>query len=574
MQFPDLQSFIDKLNENELSEELYAVASDLRILSRLFEKPKMRDGNFHIYGSIDHVLAHMERLLPSENDCRVLIDLYFQTFENSLRVLHPIARTQFRAFFRGQLIQGQRMTCLPTLLAVVSMGSSLGTCLECDNPLLHGQHDGIGAYQLIRNYLALLSEKQWGELSNLQIAVLSLKGHKSSACSPVQNWQWSGEVVRRAMAAGIHRLSSDGRGVYDQEIKRRLWLTILELDLTLSIASNMPATCPSWDHEAPLSINDNKLYPLMESLPPSEGLDQWTDGICQHVLAQSFNDRREAYALVSTGKPASCQTVLRHTRHLEQVLYDLPEVFSLSSMTNQESDSPYRLIAKMEVDFLLRRPLNACYATYGAEPSPEDAFKEARIPWIQGCSFSACFQDLFDPKYPTLDLPSPDGLWDFYYNGYDWDVHRYFLSNCLELQRLRLLDKDAADVASQSFQGHTLREPVKIMGWNIEGITKSVEDVIDPLTRRLGRHPSDFGDVVRWVAIIGALRVSPSCSRRHAIKNELQGLVSDLYNRHGHRTGSSRMSSSGPRPRATDISDIEWLKTILSGDEVEAKANH
>lgn len=567
-----MQSFIDKLNEheNELGEELGALANDLRVLSILFEKPKMKDGSFHIYNNIDHVLAHMERLLPSENDCRVLIDLYFQTFENSLRVLHPIARTQFRAFFRGQLIQGQRMTCLPTLLAVVSMGASLGTCPQCDNPLLHGQHDGIGVYQLLRNYLALLTEKQWGELSNLQIAVLSLKGHKSSFLTPVQSWQWSGEIVRRAMAAGIHHLSSHGKDVYDQEIKRRLWLTILELDLTSAVASNMPATCPSWDHEAPLSINDNKLYPLMESLPPTESLEEWTDGICQHVLAQSFNARREAYALVSTGIPVSCPTMLRHTRHLEQVIHDIPQV-----MTNQESDSPYRLVAKMEVDFLLRRPLNACYATYGAEPSPEDAFKEARIPWIQSCSFSACYQDLFDPKYPTLDLPSPEGLWDFYYNAYYWDIYRFFLSNCLELQRLRLLDKDAADVANQPFHGHTLRQPVKIMGWTIEGITKSLEDVIDPLTRRLGRHPNDFGDVVRWVAVIGALRVNPSCSRRYAIKNELQGLSSDLIRRHGRGAGMEQLTSLALRSRATiDISDIEWLKTILSGDEYEAKGNY
>lgn len=457
------------------------------------------------------------------------------------------------------------MTCLPTLLAVVSMGSSLGTCPECENLILNGQHDGIGAYQLIRNYLTLLTEKQWAELSNLQIAVLSLKTHKSSSLTPVQTWQWSGEIVRRAMAAGIHQLPADGKGVYEQEIKRRLWLTTLELDLTLAVASNMPATCPSWDHEAPLNINDNKLYPLMESLPVSEDLEQWMDGMCQHVLSQSFNTRREAYALITTGKLPQYSTILSRTRHLEQIIHDLPQV-----MTNQESDSPYRLVAKMEVDFLLRRPLNACYAIYGAEPSPNDAYKESRIPWIQGCNFSVCYQDLFDPKYPTLDLPSPEGLWDFYYNTYDWDVYRYFLSNCLELQRLRLLDKDAADVASQSFQGHTLREPVKIMGWTVEGITKSLEDVIDPLSRRLGRHPSDLGDVVRWVAIIGALRVNPSCSRRHAIKNELQELSSGLIRRFYSGTETER--SVVLKPRA-GISDVEWLKKVLSEEEIEAKVN-
>lgn len=511
----------------------------------------------------------MEQIVPSERSCKVLIDLYFETFETSLRVLHSITRTQFRAFFRGQLIEGQRTTCLPTLLAVLSMASTLGTCTECDNPALHGQHDGIGAYQLLRNYLLLLTEKQWQELSNLQIAVLTLRSHKSALLNPVQIWQWSGEIVRRAMAAGLHYLSFGDTNVYTVEIKRRLWLTILELDLTLAIAAGMPSSSPPWDHEAPLSIDDSKLYPLMESLPSSESLDKWTDGICQHVLAQSYNYRREAYALISADKPASHATILHHTRHLEQIIHDLPTVFKLSSATSQESDSPYRLIAKMELDFLLRRPLNACYAIYGAEFSADDEFREARIPWIQGCCFSICFQDLFDPNFPMLDLPSAEGLWDFFYNCYGWDVHRFMLSNSLELQRLRSLDKDAVDVASQPFQGHTSREPVRIMGWTIGSITASLDQTIDPLIRRLGRHGSSFEDTVRWVAVMGGLRVSPSCARLHAIKNELQELVSNLCSLHGCGNDVQRKSSCLSTAQARSASDLAWLKTILSNREYE-----
>lgn len=525
--------------------------------------------SFHVYANMQDVLAHMEQLVPSERTCKVLIDLYFETFESSLRVLHPIVRTHFRAFFRGQLIEGQRMTCIPTLLAVLSMASTLGTCPECDNPALHGYQDGVGAYQLLRNYLALLGEKQWNELPNLQIAVLTLKSHKSATLNPVQTWQWSGKIIRQAMAAELHYLSSAGGGLYTTEIKRRLWLTMLELDLTLAIEANMPATGPLWEHDAPLSINDDKLNPMTDCLPASEALDQWTDGICQHVLAQSYNDRREAYAMVSSDKPAPHTTILHRTRHLEQVIHDLPKVFKLSSPNSQETDSPYRLIAKMELDFLLRRPLNACYAVYGAEMPADDEFREARIPWIQGCCFSICFQDLFDPNYPMLDLPSPEGLWDFYYNCYGWDVYRFLLSQSLELQRLRSLDKDAVDIANQPFQGHTLREPVRIMGWTIESITASLDQTIDPIVRRLGRHGSDFDYAVRWVAIMGCLRVDPTCSRLHTIKLELQEMVSILRGLHGYRNGSLQSPTSSSTPQTVNADDVDWLKSVLSNRDLE-----
>lgn len=564
--------FIDALDSHDSSEELNILASDLRYLGNLVrQQSPTTGGNFHVYNSIPDVVAHMERLVPSERSCKVLIDLYFESFESSLRVLHPIARTQFRAFLRGQLIESQRVTCISTLLAVLSMATSLGTCPECDNPALNGQENGIGAYRLLRNYLSLLTEKQWQELPNLQIAVLTLKSHKSASLSPVQSWQWSGEIVRRAMAAGLHYLSAGDTSVYAVEIKRRLWLTILELDLTLAIAADMPATGPSWNHDAPLNINDSQLYPLMEQLPPSEPLDKWTDGICQHVIAQSYNERREAYALVSSDKPASHATILHHTRHLEQIIHDLPTVFKLGSPNDQETASPYRLIAKMELDFLLRRPLNACYAVHGAEMPPKDEFKDARIPWIQGTCFSICFQDLFDPNYPMLDLPSPEGLWDLYYNCYGWDVYRFMLSQCLELQRLRALDKDAVEIASQPFQGHTLREPVRIMGWTIESITASLDQTIGPIVRRLGRHGSNFEEAVRWVAVVGGLRVNPTCSRTHSIKNELQELASTLYGLHGGNR-SLRSPSSHSIARASTLSDLGWLKAVLSNCDREDAA--
>lgn len=516
----------------------------------------------------------MSQLIPPERACKVLIDLYFETFEHSLRVLHPIVRTHFRAFFRDQLIEGQRTTCIPTLLAVLSMAATLGTTPECDNPILHGQEHGVGAYQLLRNYLALLTEKQWQELPNLQIAVLTLKSHKSASLSPLQSWQWSGDIVRRAMAAGLHNLSAGDASAYATEIKRRLWLTMLELDLTLAIAADMPVTCPSWDHDTPMNINDNKLYPMMEYLPQSESLNQWTDSVCQHLLDQSYNHRREAYALVSSDKPPSHTAILHHTRHLEQIIHDLPEVFKLISSNNQSTDSPYRLVAKMELDFLLRRPLNACYAIYGAEMPPNDEFKDARIPWIQGCVFSICFQDLFDPNYPMIDLPSPEGLWDFFYNCYGWDVDRFMLSQCLEVQRLRSLDKDAVDVSSQPFHGHTLREPVRIMGWTIESIIAALDQTIDPIIRRLGRHGSNFEYAVRWVAVMGSLRVNPTCSRLHAVKNELQEMVAILYGLHGSGDKSLRNSSSLSTDQFRKTEDLRWLKTILSNhDYVDGSVN-
>lgn len=522
---------------------------------------------FHIYDDVQDVLAHLERLLPAPNACTTLIQLYFHNFENCTRVLHRgTAWSCFRAYLNDSLIPGSRHVCLPLLAAVVSIASSLGTLPECDNSRLHGQDDGIGAYQLLRNYLNLMKTEQWNDLTTIRLAVLTLKYQKSCPLSDIESWQWSGDVLRRAMAAGLHITHTRKENVFESEMKRRLWLSILEFDLTFAIASDMPANCPTWQSGLPLNVNDEMIWPGITERPQGRGVEEWTDGTCQHVLAQSFNERLAAYSLVSSGTIASYSTILEHTRHLEHVIHDLPQIFRLASMAEDASDSPpHRLLAKMEMDFLLRRPLNACYAPYAAEMSLDDRYKEARILWIQGTSFSICFQDLFDPKYPSLDLPQPEGLWDYFYNVYSWDVHRYFLANCLELQRLRTIHADAPDVVSPAYQGHSLRTSVKVAGWNIEGITKSLEDTINPLARRIGRHGSSLRELVQWTAVVGALRVSPTCSRRHAIKNELQGLLAFLKHRRQDLTESEQESMDKAGLTRDGPAALKWLQRYLRG---------
>lgn len=564
-QFPVIQSFVDKLGQDPVPEELSSLAAKLRMLHNRTRKYRPPRRSFHVHNNLRDVLSHMQQLLPDKATCTTLIELYFHNFEFCTRVLHrPSTLMQFRAYFDNQLLVGKRTFVLPMLLCVVSVASSLGTLPECENPKLHGHVDGVGAYHLIRNYLDLLTDSQWRQLPIIQVALLSLKFHKSSSLSAVETWCWSGQVLRRATAAGLLSSAIDEKDLFVSEMSRRLWLTALENDLTLAIASDMPLNCPRLQTKSPISVDDEKIYPGMFSRPPCQGTNTWTDGICQYVLAQSFNDRHSAYELIQSEHAPAYQTVLQHTRHLEQVIHDLPKTFRLSVEPEDSSDTPYRLMAKMELDFLLRRPLNACYAPYAAQMPADDQFKEARIPWIQSCTFGICFQDLFDPKYPMLDLPRPEGLWDFFYCTHKWDLSRFMLANCLELQRLHQIGADAKDVVSPVFHGHTLRAFTKVMGWSIEGIIKSLEETLDPMTRRMGRFASDLRELVRWTAVMGSFRVSTECGE-DVVKNELQKLVAAVRAQLQSRPAPEQHENNGSIRGIR--ADVKWLQRYLEDAE-------
>lgn len=542
------------------------VAHDLRMLhNSLNERPTKR--RFDVYDDIFEVLAHMERILPSPHACHLLIGHYFDYFEDCSRVLHrATAWSQFRSYLADPSTV-DRSTCVPQLLAVVSIASSLGIFPECECPVLHGQETGIGAYQLLRNYLDLLTTRQWSHSTSIQLATLTLKFHKSCSLNDLEVWSWAGQVSRRAMTAGIHLHDDMERDdIYETEIRRRLWQTILECELTFSIACNMPYSSLLWHGPPPLNVDDAQLFSGMTVLPLNKDSEEWTNGLCQHVLAQSFNDRVAAYNQVSSAAISPYNTILRHTRHLEQIIHDLPTCFRMAPSADEAADTPYRLMAKMTFDFLVRRPLNACYAPYAQEMPSDDRFKQARIPWIQGCTIGICFQDLFDPLYPTIDLPEPRGLWDYFYNVYGWDLDQFMLASCLELQRLQALDNEQPDIPSPIFQGHALRAPLKVMGWSRESMIKSLEDTIGPMSRRLGRHGAMLEDVVKWITIIGSLRIGPTCSRWIAIKNELQSLVAALRGRFLINTTDVSMND---RHATEKMSDLLWLQQFLQhADEV------
>lgn len=546
------------------------VASDLRLLHDNLNVPQTKR-TFHIYDNTSEVLAHMERILPSPHACHLLIGHYFDYFEDCGRILHRATTwSQFRTYFDDPA-RVDRTVCVPQLLAVVSIASSLGIFPECQCPELHGQRNGVGAYQLLRNYLDLLPTARWFDLNSIQTAVLTLKHHKSCSLNSLETWCWSGQISRRAMAAGIHLQNGlQDSNIFQSEIRKRLWHTILEFELTLSVACDMPYTAPIWSDTPPLNIDDAQLFPDMKVWPLDKDPEEWTNCLCQHILAQSFNDRIAAYNAVSSASASSYNSTLQHTRHLEQIIHDLPTTFRLAPSADEAADTAHRLMAKMTFDFLLRRPLLACYAPYAKVMPADDKFKEARIPWIQGCTIGICFQDLFDPLYPMIDLPEPRGLWDYFYNVYGWDVEQFMLASCLELQRLQELDTTQAEVPSPIFAGHALRAPVKVMGWSLESITKSLEDTIGPLSRRVGRHGAMLQGAVKWVTIIGALRIAPTCSRWMSIKSELQSLVSSFRGRFLINTLDQSMDDRQAEER---MSDLLWLQEYLRSADGVAGGN-
>ncbi|KAI9871186.1 MAG: hypothetical protein M1823_008521, partial [Watsoniomyces obsoletus] len=96
-----------------------------------------------------------------------------------------------------------------------------------------------------------------------------------------REWTIAGSVLRLAMAAGLHReptYLSSKISVFDQEMRRRLWFTILELEMQASSDRGMRASIvlDDWDVLPPLNVHDEDFNESTQSMPPAKPLTDFT----------------------------------------------------------------------------------------------------------------------------------------------------------------------------------------------------------------------------------------------------------------------------------------------------------
>ncbi len=114
---------------------------------------------------------------------------------------------------------------------------------------------------------------------------------------------------------------------FHREMRRRLWVTILELDLQASFERGMPPSIKPGDFNAhqPLHIDDNEIQESTTELPSEQPLSTWTRTSFQVLLQRSFSTRLEVCSLVNRSRDqADFEQVIRLAEELTQALADIP----------------------------------------------------------------------------------------------------------------------------------------------------------------------------------------------------------------------------------------------------------
>ena len=101
-------------------------------------------------------------------------------------------------------------------------------------------------------------------------------------------WMVMGLLVRKAMHIGLHRDPRwfPGMSPFESEIRRRLWISISQMDLLLSFQLGLPSMIrlPESDVEIPRNLHEEELYEEMNETPPSRPPNEPT--LISYIIAK------------------------------------------------------------------------------------------------------------------------------------------------------------------------------------------------------------------------------------------------------------------------------------------------
>ncbi|KAM0257865.1 hypothetical protein ACHAQJ_004169 [Trichoderma viride] len=232
----------DKINQGDL----YMSLGKCKVLGRKIKKNRLKPLSS----------TNLGIQIPARELADELVENYLRTFEGVFRVLHiPTFRAEYARFWDGSHPSTDSFVIL--LQLVMALGATT--------------HDDVfslrtRATQWIfeaQMWLMIPPEKKRMNIEGIQIQCLLLLAKSTCNVGTDMVWMMAGNLVRNAMFLGLHRdpQSLGDMTIYRAEMRRRLWATVLELNIQFSFeAGGSPLLSTAhYDTLPPANLNDQDL---------------------------------------------------------------------------------------------------------------------------------------------------------------------------------------------------------------------------------------------------------------------------------------------------------------------------
>lgn len=240
---------------------------------------------------------NLGKSIPLRELADQLVENYLRTFEGVLRVLHvPTFRLDYERYWQNP--SAASLSFVMQLQLCLALGATIyDEIFSMRAMAMHWVYEA----QL---WLMLPPEKSKINLTGVQTLCLLVMAKSFCGVGQDLTWVTMGNLVRMAMYMGLHRDPKHlGKmTVYRAEIRRRLWATVLELNLQCAFeAGGSPLLqVTDWDTEPPANLNDEQLVDENDGdVPVGQPSDAPTQSSVQLAMLKSLPLRLNLLRLIN-----------------------------------------------------------------------------------------------------------------------------------------------------------------------------------------------------------------------------------------------------------------------------------
>ncbi|KAF5540642.1 Zn(2)-C6 fungal-type DNA-binding domain-containing protein [Fusarium phyllophilum] len=319
-QFTDLRPYIVKIKTqypsiNTLRDEIYT---------------PFNDKHHRRQTSQDDALENtLRQLIPKKSTMDVLVQTYLDRYEITHRVLHiPTFITKYNSHWTDPLCTPVCFLVHMLLVAATAASCHPEVCIDVFSQKTTHDHvlEWIEAAEAWVSSHSYQPPRSWDVLAT---HCLLLIAKRANFIKEGSFWTSTGTLVRWAMAAGCHRevIPTARISPFSREMRRRLWATIVELDLQASIERGMPPNVRIGDFniKPPLNVDDEGLGESMQDSLARMPITTLTSTSFQALLYRSLPVRLKICAFINgNGEEVDFEKVLELEEELGQALRDIP----------------------------------------------------------------------------------------------------------------------------------------------------------------------------------------------------------------------------------------------------------
>ena len=270
-------------------------------------------------------------VLPSRAAVDELVWLYLTYIEPVHRIVHvPSFLRDLDNFWAST----ENLDCVSSLFVVQLLLMLACAWNLADPETLHFKNgDRLKCYTAVK-WIALV--EKWvqnfhikrPEITAFRIQCLLIMAQNNQGVKRSRAWLATSMLTKQAMLAGYHRDPGTYSkiSVFNKEMRRRIWATIVELDLQVAMDRGLPPSVQATDFDSapPLNINDTDISESSVDLPPEKPLDQVTDSSFQAVLFRSLPLRLKTCAMMHSPQITCAYEDVLHmdwefNKHLSQI---------------------------------------------------------------------------------------------------------------------------------------------------------------------------------------------------------------------------------------------------------------